>query len=140
MNKKRKLSLSLSLFLLLLSLSSSLSLSNADVLHTLSHKRSAFTRHHRIQRQERVRSLPSPERNVNIQKEKRKCAKLSLSHFSTLIFLPLLHILSLRFMLSYIKDIWTHTLLKEGCQCPNIHPISSRQQSPLIVSVCLSRI
>ena len=88
--KKRRLSLSLSLFLLLLSLSlspsffcslspSSLSLSNADILHTLSHTNApAFTRHHHIQRQERERNLHCPVKNVNIQEEKRKCAKLSL--------------------------------------------------------------
>ena len=69
--------------------------------------------------------------------------RLSLSHFPALLFLPLFFTfsLSLLFMSAYpsVIDIWAHALLKEGCQCLNILP-SSRQQSPLIVSVCLSRV
>ena len=152
MNKKRKLSLSLSLPLLLslslllsfvLSLSSSLSLSNADVLHTLSHTNApAFTRHHRIQRQEGERNLQCSEKECShSRREEKMCQTLSLSHFPTLLFLPLFFTfsLSLLFMSTYkVIDIWTHALLKEGCQCLNILLISSRTQSILIVSVRLS--
>ena len=93
MNKKEKalplplppfFSLSLSIYLsFVLSPSSSLSLSNADVLHTLSNTNApAFARHHRIQRQKRERNIHGSEKNVNIQEEKKKCAKLSLSLIS----------------------------------------------------------
>ena len=101
--KKRALP-SLSLSLLLLSLSSSffcslsplLSLSPMLTFSTLSHTNTpAFTRHHRIQRHEGERNLQSPEKNVNIQEEKRKCAKLSLSHFPALLFLILFFTFSL---------------------------------------------
>ena len=152
MNKKRRLSLSLSLFLLLLSHSLSffllfslaplLSLFPMLMFSTLSHTNApTFTRHHRIQRQEGERNLHCPEKNVNIQEEKRKCAKLSLSLISlpSSSSLSSSHSLSLLFMSAYMH-IRANALLKEGCQCLNILLISSRTQSPLIVSVCLSRV
>ena len=138
MNKKEKalplplplspssLSLSLSFFLLF-SLSSSLSLSNAGVLHTLSHTNApAFTRHHRSQRQEGERNLHRTEMKVNIQEEKRKCAKLSLSLSFTHPHLPsLLHILSLS---SFHVRIHRHrhygTRLSEGEMSMSQHPYS----------------
>ena len=44
------------------------------------------------------------------------------------------------YLIDILIDIWAYTLLKEGCQFLNILLSSSHTQSPLIVSVCLSRI
>ena len=42
----------------------------------------------------RERNLPSPEKNVNIQEEKSKCAKLSFSTLSLTQTLPPLHVIT----------------------------------------------
>ena len=116
-------SLSLSLSFLLsiaLSLPTSLSLSNADVLHTLSHTNvPAFTRYHRIQRQEGERNLHRPEKNVSIQEEKRKCAKLSLSYFPALLFLPIFSKFSL-FLFCIHAHLGKHP--SEGGMSMSQHP------------------
>ena len=155
MNKKRRLSLSLSLFLLLLShslsffllfsLSPLLSLSPMLTFSILSHTQTLPPLHvitaskDRRERETYIvlkRMLTFKKRRVNVPNS------LSLSFPRPHLPPSLLHILSLSllFMSAYITDIWANALLKEGCQCLNILLISSRTQSPLIVSVCLSRV
>ena len=151
MNKKRKHSLSPS-FSFSLSLSPSffcslsplLSLSPMLTFSTLSHTQMLPPLHViTASKDRRERETYTVLKRMLTFKKRRVNVPNSLSLISpALLFLPLFFTfsLSLLFMSAYLIDIWANALLKEGCQCLNILHLSSRQQSPLIVSVCLSRV